>query len=257
MANRIKALVVDDEFPARENLKLLLAEYCPDIACIGEAGNITDAREKILTLKPELVFLDIRMPSGIEGFDLLDSLPEKNFTVVFVTAFKEFAIKAFKANAIHYILKPVDIDELKAACEKVTESLRKGTQFTETYFETLEHAKSDIENKAITRISISHVKGIKIVKTADIIYLEADGNCTRLHFADGSSYFDTRTLKIYEEMLDEKNFYRIHKSYLINLDYLKEYISEDGHFAVLNNAVKLPVGRARAADFTATIKKLT
>ena len=250
-------MVIDDEFPARENLKLLLREYCPDIFCIGEAENITEAREKILRLKPELIFLDIRMPSGIEGFDLLDSLPEKNFAVVFVTAFKEFAIKAFQANAVRYILKPIDIDDLREACQKVVKSLRKGEELNKNeYFQSIEHAKRDIKNRTISRISISHSKGIKIVKTSDIVYLEAEGNCTRIFFHDKTSYLDTRTLKVYEEMLDNNRFYRIHKSYLIHLEYLKEYMSEDGHHQVLlEGNVRLPVSRARSTDFISTIKK--
>ena len=119
---KLNALIVDDEELARKNLQMLLEEYCEDVEVIGQAGTIKDAKEKIETLKPDVVFLDIRMPSGSEGFDLLESIEERNFMVVFVTAFKDYALRAFNANAIHYVLKPVDIEDLQQAVEKVKES---------------------------------------------------------------------------------------------------------------------------------------
>ena len=116
----LRALVVDDEDLARKNLTMLLHEYCDDVEVIGDAGNIATAKEMIEELKPDVVFLDIRMPSGAEGFDLLESIENRDFLVVFVTAFKDYALRAFNANAIHYVLKPVDIDDLIRAAAKIT-----------------------------------------------------------------------------------------------------------------------------------------
>ena len=136
------ALIIDDEELARENLAMLIADFCPEIEVIGQAGSIIEARKKIDDLQPKIIFLDIRMPSGSEGFDLLDSIPEKNFHVIFVTAFKDYAIKAFNANAIHYVLKPVDIEELMAAVKKAVETVQLTEKNPEVYTDYLTTLKN-------------------------------------------------------------------------------------------------------------------
>lgn len=256
----LKAIVVDDEELARKNLTMLLNEYCGEMEVIGEAGNIVDARQMIEELKPDVVFLDIRMPSGSEGFDLLESLEERNFLVVFVTAFKDYALRAFNANAIHYVLKPIDIDDLQMAVEKVVESrsvFKANPENFQTYFESIRNLSTTLGNQGYgDKVAISHSRGIKLIEVGDIVYLEASGNCTMIYFADGSRYLDTRTLKIYEGILSPTRFYRIHKSHIINLACLKEYLNEDGHFAVLKNGKLLPVARNRISAFVKTLKSL-
>ncbi len=254
---QLRAIIVDDEMPARENLGMLLEEFCPQVNIVAKCSNITDAREKIIALNPNLVFLDIRMPSGTEGFDLLDSLEKKDFFVVFVTAFKDYAIRAFNANAIYYVLKPIDIDDLKVAIDKVAQQLELPKTGVDTYFETIKELSNSIKsNKYSSRITINHQKGIKIVNDNDVVYLEADGNCTNLFFADGTKYLDTRTLAIYEELLNPAHFFRIHKSHILNLNYLTEYISDDGGYALLKNGIKLGVARNRIPDFVKRLKEL-
>ncbi|HRE73484.1 MAG TPA: LytTR family DNA-binding domain-containing protein [Flavobacteriales bacterium] len=256
----LTAIIVDDEDLARENLQMLLQEYCPEINVIGKAGTVDTARKMIRELKPRVVFLDIRMPSGSEGFDLLEELREEKFFVVFVTAFKDYAVRAFNANAIHYVLKPVDIEDLRMAVGKLVEAAKTFEAYPENYTQyasTLKTLKEDIiHNKPSGKITISHAKGIKLVKDDDIRYVEADGNCSMLHFTDGSRYLDTRTLGVYEEMLNPAKFYRIHKSHIINMNELVEYISEDGYYAVLKGGVKLPVARNRVPDFTQRMKNM-
>jgi len=251
---------VDDELHARENLSMLLSDYCPEVEIVGMAGSVNQARELINKVNPDVVFLDIRMPSGAEGFELLDSIPEKKFQVVFVTAFKDYAIKAFNANAIHYILKPVDIDDLRLAVEKLLNTrkmLENHPENLSNYIKSLENLTQSLHrNLPVQRITIHHTRGFKIVDYSDIIYLEADGNCTRIHFKDDSMYLDTRTLKVYEDMLDKKYFFRIHKSYMLNLSYVKEYIHEDGHFAILHNGVRLPVSRNNLKEFVELLKRI-
>ena len=176
----LRAIIVDDEEPARENLKILLQDFCPEIKVLGLAENITSARKMIEEQKPEVIFLDIRMPSGLEGFELLDSIKDKNFMVVFVTAFKDYAIKAFNANAIHYILKPIDIEELKAAVNKLLQSAEKiknNPENLKAYINTLKNLSENlIHNKQTCKITISHSKGIKIVNDDDIVHIGADSN---------------------------------------------------------------------------------
>lgn len=257
---KLKAIVIDDEELARKNLSMLLNEFCPEVDVIDEAGNITTAKEKIESFHPDVIFLDIRMPRGAEGFELLESIKNRDFFVVFVTAFKDYAIRAFNSNAIHYVLKPIDIDDLKSAVDKIIEAksvFEKDPSNYKTYFESIKNVSDNIENSGYgTKVAISHTKGIKLVETKDILYLEASGNCTMIYFTDGKRYLDTRTLKVYEGILNPKEFYRIHKSYIINMDQLKEYVNEDGHFSVLKNGKLLPVARNRVPEFVKTIKSL-
>lgn len=257
---KLRAIVVDDEDLARKNLIMLLEEYCPDIEVIGEASRKSQAKAIIESSQPDVVFLDIRMPSGAEGFELLDELEEKNFLVVFVTAFKDYALRAFNASAVYYVLKPIDIEELQIAVDKLKEAKQNFSAHPDNYkvyynsLRDLSHAL--LKNKPSNRITISHTKGMKIVEDETISHLEASGNCTLLYFTDGTRYLDTRTLKTYENMLDPSRFVRIHKSHIINLDRLTEYITEDGHFAVLKGGVRIPVARNRVTEFVKLIKHL-
>jgi|TARA_R110000737_G_scaffold80019_1_gene112093 two-component system LytT family response regulator len=254
----LKAIIIDDEEFARKNLQILLEEHCPDVDVVADADGKTEALEKIKEFQPDVLFLDIRMPSGSEGFELLEEIEDMNVLVVFVTAFKDYAIRAFNANAVYYLLKPIDIDELKTAVEKLIESKKLFSENPEnytTYFRSLKNLSDTfLRNKPNNRIAISHTKGLKIVEDDSIVNLEASGNCTMLHFSDGSRYLDTRTLKIYENLLDPNKFSRIHKSHIINLNYMTDYINEDGHFAVLKNSERIPIARNRVSEFVKGLK---
>lgn len=255
---KLRAIVVDDEEFARKNLIMLLEEYCPDIEVIGEASRKSQAKAIIEASKPDVVFLDIRMPSGAEGFELLDELEEKDFLVVFVTAFKDYAIKAFNASAVYYLLKPIDVEELQTAVEKLVETKKIFTEEPQnfsTYFNSLRNLSDTLlRNKPNDRIAISHTRGLKIIESDSISHMEASGNCTTIYFRDGTRYLDTRTLKTYEGLLNPAKFFRVHKSHIINLDLLAEYVNEDGHFAVLKNGLRIPVARNRVTDFVKMLK---
>jgi two-component system LytT family response regulator len=255
---KLRAIIVDDEEFARKNLMLLLQEFCTEIEVVGEASRKEQAIAIIESSKPDVVFLDIRMPSGSEGFELLEEIEYKDFLVVFVTAFKDFAIKAFNANAAYYLLKPIDIDELIISVSKLIASKKiylENPQNFPTYFKSLRNlSDSLIKNKPNNRIAISHTKGLKIIEDDTIVHLEANGNCTTIYFEDGSRYLDTRTLKIYENILDPNKFCRIHKSHIINLNRLTGYLHEDGHFAVLKGDIHIPVARNRVSEFVKMLK---
>lgn len=255
---KLRAIVVDDEEFARKNLIMLLEEFCPEIEVIGEAERKDQAKAIIEASQPDVVFLDIRMPSNAEGFELLEELENKNFQVVFVTAFKDYAIKAFNASAVYYLLKPIDIEELQIAVAKLVERNKIFADSPDgysTYFNSLKHlSDSLVRNKPSNRIAVSHTKGLKIIDDDTILHLEASGNCTTIYFKDGTRYLDTRTLKTYESILDEQKFARIHKSHIINLNELSEYLNEDGHYAVLKNGLKIPVARNRVTDFVKMLK---
>ncbi|MCO5261052.1 MAG: LytTR family DNA-binding domain-containing protein [Crocinitomicaceae bacterium] len=256
---KLRAIVVDDEEFARKNLIMLLEEFCPEIEVIGEAERKDQAKAIIEASQPDVVFLDIRMPSNAEGFELLEEIEEKSFQVVFVTAFKDYAIKAFNASAVYYLLKPIDIEELQTAVKKLVESkeiYNENPSNYSTYFDSLKNLSNNLlRNKPNNRIAVSHTKGLKIIEDDTILHLEASGNCTTIYFKDGTRYLDTRTLKIYEEILDEAKFARIHKSHIINLNELAEYLNEEGHFAVLKNGLRLPIARNRVTDFIKMLKQ--
>jgi len=257
---KLKALIVDDEEFARKNLTMLIEEYCPEIEVIGEASRKDQAKAIIESSNPDVVFLDIRMPSGAEGFELLDEIENKNFLVVFVTAFKDYAIRAFNASAIYYLLKPIDIEELKKAVQRLIatkELYKENPSNYNTYFESLKDLSNNLlRNKPSNRIAISHTKGLKIIDDDNILHLEASGNCTTIYFVDGKRYLDTRTLKVYENLLNPDKFSRVHKSHIINLKRLTEYVNEDGHFAVMDTGLRVPIARNRVSEFVKMLKEV-
>lgn len=256
----MKALIVDDELHARENLRMLLEEFCPEIAVVGDAAGVADALLKVDALTPDVVFLDIRMPSGSEGFDFIREVGDPNFQVVFVTAFKDYAIQAFNANAAHYLLKPVDIDDLRDAVAKLkrynaTFDADAGSK--PIYLKSLKSLSEVIGSaRAPRRITLHHAKGFRIVEVEHIVRFESDGHCTRLYFADGSQFLDSRHLKVYDDMLTGGDFMRVHRSHLINLLCLREYLHVDGHTAVMSDAAHVPVARARLSEFLTRVKGL-
>lgn len=256
---KLRAIIVDDEVHARENLKFLLQNYCPEIEVVGMAGNEEKAKECVIELKPQVIFLDICMPSGTEGFDFLESLPDKKFQVVFVTAFKDYAIRALNANAIHYLLKPVDVDDLKAAVKKLISTNQLFSENQEqlfNYVKSLENlSKTMLPSVGVPRITINHAKGFKIVDPNDFMYLEGEGNYTSIIFVDDSKYVDTKSIGVYEDILDPKIFFRIHKSHIVNILYVKEFLKDDGHFIVMKNNTRLAISRLRVPQFLEFFKQ--
>jgi len=250
---KLKAYIVDDEFHARENLIMMIDDFCPLIEVIGQADGVNPAIEQIPVLNPDLLFLDIRMPSGAEGFDLLDRLGDGDYQVIFVTAFKDYAVRAFQANAIHYLLKPVDPEELQQAVQKVLEYKKVFADDAESkslYQNSLKQLNTQINAESgLNKITLNHSRGFRIVELSTIIRLEASGNCTWLYFNDGSKYFDTRTLGVYENLLPENLFMRVHKSHIISINDIREYQSGSGPLVVLNDLSEVPISRARLAEF--------
>ncbi|MDG1160046.1 MAG: LytTR family DNA-binding domain-containing protein [Flavobacteriales bacterium] len=261
MSQALRALIVDDEFHARENLRMLIEEFCPELEVVGLADGPKQAQEQIEALNPDVLFLDIRMPSGAEGFDLIEAIENPKFQVVFVTAFKDYAIRAFQTNAVHYILKPIDIDDLLSATKKLLEYAQffhQDKSAFDTYFEGVKrvpNAASENQTRTPERLTLFHSKGFRIAKTKEIVRLEAAGNCTLIHFEDGSSYIDTKTLKTFEELLGNQDFCRIHKSHIIQLNHLVAYDNQDGASAEMSNGDHVPIARARLQHFLKRVKE--
>lgn len=235
----MRAVVVDDIQKFRKNLIQDLADYCPDIAVVGEADGVISAAKKINNLKPDVVFLDIQINEGT-AFDLLSVLGDVKFKIIFTTASDEFAIKAFKISAIDYLLKPIDIDELKCAVAK----LKIGN---EDNYELLQSNIKE-EDKSNKRLALHSQDKIEIIEIGNIIRCESNVNYTQFFFKDGTKMLVTKTLKEYDKMLTEFGFYRVHQSHLINIDYLKEYVKIDGGYLKMKDGSSVPISTRKKSS---------
>ena len=246
----LKALIVDDEFYARNNLKILIDEFCPELKIVGLVESAEEARIIIEKEKPDVVFLDIAMPKE-DGFSLLKSYENREFSVVFTTAYNEYALKAFKENAIDYLEKPISIDDLQKAVQKVMKV--HGSNEQRTPAELSELVDEAMEGKN-DRISIPTRNGYVIIRNTDIIHLEASDNYTMIYLIDGSRHLSSKNIKVYEENLNQEIFFRTHKSHIINVEHhLKEFSRSEGNMAVLTNGINVPIARRKMSNFLSRI----
>ncbi|MGE0562438.1 MAG: LytR/AlgR family response regulator transcription factor [Flavobacteriales bacterium] len=246
----ISAIIIDDEQHARSNLKILLEDYCPNVTVVAEAQSADEAREQISLHNPNLLFLDINMP-GEDGFDLLNSLEDKNFSVIFITAHNQFALKALKAGAIDYLEKPIDIEQLIEAVGKIKVSDNEISDFN-----TIKKLIQYYQHETTTgTIAIPTLTGYEIIKTSDIVRLEADESYTKIFLSDGKKCVSSMTIARYEKVLNENVFFRVHKSHIINTKYhLKEFNRQDGNIAIMDNGSTIPVSRRKVTEFINAIK---
>jgi two-component system LytT family response regulator len=247
----IRCVIVEDEEMARKVLKSLLAQYCQDVMVCAEADDIVSGKNMIETFHPDLVFLDIEMPGG-SGFKLLTSIEDKDFEVVFITAYEQFAIKAIRHDALDYILKPIDPKELVAAVEKVKEAKYKKT-LKKQYDSLLKNL--DPEQLVVRKISLSTADKIHLINVDDIIRCESDNYYTIIFFKDGTSLMVSKTLKEIDQRLEEYDFVRTHKSHLVNMRCIKNFI-KDEMMVVLTNDVKIPVSKRKKEKIMEVINNL-
>lgn len=217
----MKVILVDDEVVANESLALIINEFLPEVEIAGTARSAAEARKLISLHKPDLVFLDIEMP-GEDGFDFLKNQSNIDFLIIFITAYSQYAIQAFKFSAIDYLVKPVKIAELLDAVKRARTMLEK-KEITD-YRTLLEN----IQTKKPTKIALSTSDGREYINIDDIIHIEGDVNYSRFHLTETRVIMASKTLKIFEEMLSGHGFYRTHKSSLVNLRYVKRIITRDG-----------------------------
>lgn len=240
----ITAVVVDDEKKGRDLLINVIDKYCPDVEIVGQASNVDEGFEVIEEERPDLVFLDIEMPNG-NGFDLLKKFERLFFEVIFTTAYDHYAIKAIKYSALDYLLKPIDIDDLHEAIEKVIQRKKKPKQ-TEESLQLLLNAMSD--NKSTQKIVIPDHEGMTMVRVSDIIKCQSDSNYTAIYLTDGSKITSTKTLKDYSQMFEDMTFLRVHNSYLINLEHVKRYVKGEGGYVVMSDETVVEVSRRRRTE---------
>ncbi|MBN1950686.1 MAG: response regulator transcription factor [Bacteroidales bacterium] len=246
----VRALIIDDEKASRETLKSYLLKYCPSVQVVGEGDSVKSGLQEIKVHKPDLLFLDVEMPFG-NAFDLLDQVEEQNFETIFVTAFDHYALKAINFSASYYLLKPIDIDELVRAVERVSETIESEEHNLRTRI-LIENIR--IENKQLQKIILPLLDGFEVVRVNEILYCRAEDNFTEFHFLDGSKKLICRTLKFYEELLFDFDFFRIHKSHLINLQYLKRYKKGKGGQVYLERDVCLDVSATRKKELMGRLK---
>lgn len=242
----LNTVIVDDEMNARENLQLLIQDFCPELNIVGLAGSADQAKVLINQYSPDLVFLDIAMPNK-NGFDLLNEVGERNFNVIFTTAHSNYALDAFKVDALDYIEKPIDIDHLRKATSKALQMNL--TTIADT------NKKVAGEEDEVEKISVPTRSGYIFIENKDIVYFKADENYTEIILENGKRVISSKTIKRYEEKMNESIFYRTHKSYIINVhNHMKELSRENGNVVVMSNGHEIPVARRRMSDFLKTIR---
>ena len=248
--NTINAIIIDDEERARNTLSSLLLNYCPEIKVSVACSNVPDGVIAINKHKPDVVFLDIEMPD-YNGFELLGFFREIDFDIIFVTAYSEYAIKAFEISAVDYILKPIDIDQLKNSVEKL-----KQKKLHSQMQEQIELLKESYKGDDIRKIALSMSNGLTFVEIADIIFLEADGAYTTFYLKDGQKHLVSKKLKFYEDILSSRSFFfRTHRSYFINVNFIKKY-SRSENAILMDNGTSITISRDRKQEFETLLKDL-
>jgi two-component system, LytTR family, response regulator len=244
----LTVIIIDDEAKGRMALREKLMTYCPQIKIVAEADNGQDALILIEKHKPQLIFLDIEMPR-MNGFEMLNKVPDKNFHIIFTTAYDQYAIKAIKYAAFDYLLKPIDIEELITAISKValTENNQTKKQ-VEVLHQNMQHPK-----KQLNKLAIATLEGLMFYDINDIVHLEANSNYTYIYLVNKTKITASKTLKEFEELLPDDIFFRTHHSHLINLSFIKRYIKGDGGQIELQNGTYIDVSRRKKEEFLKVI----
>lgn len=252
----LRTIIIDDEPSAIEVITLLLKMKCPaDVEVIATSTSPHQGRKLIDELAPNLVFMDIEMP-GMSGIELASLFPKRNFNIIFITAYDDYAIKAFKVNAIDYILKPVNSEELVAAVEKVKSSGKNAATVNNDQLRTLQQLLLQSRHPATDLIGIGMADKIQFVNVQDIGYCEAKGSYTYVYLKDGTKVVASKSLGEFETLLAPAGFFRIHHSSLINLRYIKEFQRQDGGYVVMNNSAKLEVSVRKRKDFLQAVNHI-
>jgi len=241
MKRKLKTVIVDDERNAVDFIFSIIGEYCPELEVVGKAYDVPEGVNIINEKKPDLVFLDVEMPNGT-GFDLLNQFPEKNFDVVFITAFNHYAIKAIKFSAVDYILKPINISEFIEAVKKV---VQKHSDNTSNSNESLKILMENIKSVSPSRLAIPTADGMEYLNPKEIIRIEADRSYSWFYLTNNRKILVSRHLKEFQDLLSDRSFFRSHNSHLINLKYVRKFIRKEGGYIEMQDGAQIPVSRNR------------
>lgn len=247
----IRSIIVDDESKSISTLDKFLSDFCPEIEIIGTAANINKAKELIENLAPQLVFLDIEMPFG-NGFDLLQSFEKINFEVIFITAFNQYAITAFRFSALDYLLKPVNISELQAAVARAAQRIQEKAS-SQNYELLLKNLQT--ESVSEQQIVVHDTNGQHIFKLNEILYCVADGSYTHIHLVQGKVFVSSKNLKEYEGLLPPSHFFRIHHGHIVNIAHIKQVLRGRGGSVSMKDGKELEISVRKKDAFLEWFKR--
>jgi two-component system, LytTR family, response regulator len=249
--NMLRTVIIDDEAHARETLARLVDMHCPQVNVVGEASGVAEGLKIIRELHPQLVLLDIKMDDGT-GFDLLQRCESIDFKVIFFTAYEKYAVQAFRFAAVDFLLKPVNPEEL-------TEAVKHAETLIQEHFNTQlqaleENLRTDIRQKK--KIVLKTLENIHLVEIQQIIFCESDGCYTIVHTIAGEKIMISKTLREFDDMLSESGFYRVHKSYLINLTHIIRFEKQEGGYIILTGGEKVPVSSRKKEELLNIFEKI-
>ncbi|MBN2681277.1 MAG: response regulator transcription factor [Bacteroidales bacterium] len=244
MVKKIQTVIVEDELSARESLKSYLSKYCPQIEIVGEAEDARKAVEVLHKIKPQLVFLDVELPYG-NAFDILESCKDLYFETVFVTAFSEYSLKALNQSAAYYLLKPVSIEELIVAVNKVQQHIINKEIFDRNAVVLNNFREREPEKRMVI---LPLLEGFEVIKMEEIIRLQGNGNFTDIYIKGGVKKMACRLLKHYEEILPFP-FLRVHKSHIININYVKSFHKSLGGYVILQDNSEVDISPNYKEEF--------
>jgi two-component system, LytTR family, response regulator len=251
MSRKLKTVIIDDEQDAVDFINSIIGEYCSSLEVVGKGNNVVQGIAVINEKKPDLVFLDVEMPNGT-GFDLLAQFPEKHFDVIFITAFNHYAIKAIKFSAVDYILKPININEFIEAVERV---IKKRSERSTPGNENLRILMENLRSSFPSRLAIPTSDGMEYLNPKDIIRIEADRSYSWFFLNSNRKILVSKHLKEFQELLNDRYFFRPHNSHLINLKFVKKYIRKEGGYIEMTDSSLIPVSRNRKDIFLALMAK--
>lgn len=239
----LSVLIIDDQEDAIEDLQYLLTKNKLPVEVIGTAKSGTEGLVAILKHKPQLVFLDVVMP-GMSGFEMLELIPQIDFHLIITTSMDKYAIQAIRSSALDFLLKPIKIKELKEAIDRAV-SLKNIP--SKSQISLLENNLKE-KNNAIKKIAVSISEGVELINLEDILYFESDGNYTTVHLTNDRTILVSKQIGKFEDIVDKSNFFRVHNSYLVNLNQIRKFIRNDGGYIVLTNGKNITVARNRKDD---------
>lgn len=246
----IKAVIIDDEEKARNLIESIIKNSFNNIEVCAKASSVIEGIKAINNHNPEIVLLDIEMQDGT-GFDLLDALPDRKFSFMFITAYNQYAIKAFKYSAIDYITKPIDIEDFIAAIERMLEKIHLKSDLN------LQILKENLSEDNPKKIAIPSLKGFEYIKVKDIVKLKADGRYSKISLINKREITASKSLGEFQELLDSTIFFKPHKSFLININYVKMYVKHDGGSIIMEDDSNVLLSRNNKDEFMNIMKQLT
>jgi two-component system LytT family response regulator len=251
---KVRTILVDDHQVNLELLERQLRAWCPEVEVVGSCREAADAINQINLLKPDLVFLDVEMP-GLSGFDLLEMLQPVTFSIIFITSHESYALEAFKVNATDYLVKPATEETLIAAIRKVHD--RRGKISLQMLANMVAQVAPSLpKSRGLSKVAVSTASSLEFITITDIVFCESESNYTTIHRSNTKPLVISKTLKIMEDLLPKEEFYRVHNSYLINMNHVDRFTREDGGYLVMSNQARILISRNKKDEFLARFRQV-